>query len=121
MSASMNWSPWNSITGRPNCRRSRAKVTAASKAVWAKPTEHAAIPSRPESRAASAIVKPWPSSPTRLSAGTSHPTKISSRIGEACQPIFSSGLPNSNPAQPFSTANAEIPFGPSPPVRAMTR
>ena len=109
------------MTGRPNCRRSLANPTAASKAAWASPTEQAAIPRRPESKAARAMANPCPSSPTRFSAGTAQPSKISSRIGEACQPIFSSRLPNEKPSQPFSTANALIPFGPSGPVRAMTR
>jgi hypothetical protein len=41
-------------------------------------------------------------------------------MGEACQPIFSSRLPNSNPSHPRSTAKAEMPFGPAS-VLAMTR
>ena len=35
MSASMNWSPWKSAIGRPNCRRSPAYATAASSAACA--------------------------------------------------------------------------------------
>ncbi|HKX25217.1 MAG TPA: acyl-CoA dehydrogenase family protein, partial [Actinomycetota bacterium] len=88
-------------------------------AARASPTEQAAIPSRPASRAARATVNPWPSSPTRLSPGTRHPSNRSSRIGEACHPILASSFPNSNPGQPFSTANAEMPLGEVSPVRAM--
>ncbi len=121
MSASMNCSAWFSMTGRPNCSRSRVNATEASRAAWARPTEQAAMPSRPPSSAARATLKPMPSSPTRFAAGTRHPSNRSSRMGEACQPILSSTLPNSNPSQPFSTTNAEIPAGVSSPVRAMTR
>ena len=57
--------PWNWATGVPNCFRSRANASAASSAACAKPTEHAAIPSRPPSSASIAIRKPTPSSPMR--------------------------------------------------------
>ena len=47
--------PWNSAIGWPNCSRCERIVEAQSSAAWASPVAQAAMPSRPESRAASAI------------------------------------------------------------------
>ncbi len=70
MSASRNWMPWNSAIGCPNCCLSFAYDAATSSAACARPVAHAAMPSRPESRADKAIRIPSPSSPIRFERGT---------------------------------------------------
>lgn len=67
-----------------------------------------------------AILKPSPSAPRRFSTETRTLSSITARVGWACQPIFFSLAPKVSPGASFSTTNAEIPFGPSSPVRAMT-
>ena len=77
--------------------------------------------SRPPSSPAMAILKPSPSAPTRLAAGTRTPSMITWRVGWACQPIFFSLAPKLRPGVPLSTMKAEMPLAPPSPVRAMTR
>src|SRR6201993_4961169 len=70
-----------------------------------------------------AMPKPAPSPsapPSIASAGTRTPSRITCAVGWACQPIFSSWAPKLSPSVPFSTTKAEMPRGPSPPVRAIT-
>src|SRR4029450_4441533 len=50
MSASVNWTAWNSAIGLPNCRRSFAYWKARSYAPCARPTPMAATDIRPPSR-----------------------------------------------------------------------
>ena len=77
--------------------------------------------SRPPSSPIIAILKPSPSAPSRFATGTRQSSKITIAVGCEFQPSFFSGLPNDNPAAPFSTTRHEMPPGPSPPVRTMTR
>ena len=70
-----------------------------------------------------AMPKPVPSPsapPSIASAGTRTPSKITCAVGWAFQPIFCSSAPKLSPGVSFSTTNAEMPRGPSPPVRAIT-
>jgi hypothetical protein len=67
-------------------------------------------PMRPLSRILSVSKKPWSISPRRCSSGTSHSSKTSSVVSEACRPIFSMRLPVRKPAVPRSTMNAVRPF-----------
>ena len=76
---------------------------------------------RPPSSPLMANLKPWPSSPTRLAAGTLQLSKITCRVGCAFQPIFFSSAPKERPGVSFITANAETPLAPSSPVRANTK
>ena len=65
---------------------------------------------------------PSPSVPPSIaSAGTRAPSRMTCRVGWAFQPIFCSSAPKLNPGVSLSTRNAEMPRGPSPPVRAMIR
>ena len=65
--------------------------------------------------------EPSPSVPRRLSAGVSQASSWTWAVGCAFQPIFFSWAPKERPGEGASTRKAEMPFGPSPPVRAMTR
>ena len=76
---------------------------------------------RPPSSPLMANLKPWPSSPMRLAAGTLQFSKITCRVGWAFQPIFFSFAPKERPGVSFITANAETPPAPSSPVRANTK
>ncbi len=78
------------------------------------------MPSRPPFRPLIAIRKPSPASPSSRSAGTRTPSSTTWRVGWAFHPIFFSFGPNDSPGSSRSTRNAEIPRGPSPPVRAST-
>ena len=69
MSASMNWTPWKSATGLPNCLRSLTYPAAKSSAPWAMPTAWAAMVTRVWSRVCIAVAKPVPSAPIIRSAG----------------------------------------------------
>ena len=117
MSASMNATPWKSPIGRPNCSRSLAYAVAASSAACASPVAAAAIPSRPESRAAIAMAMPWPSSPTRRSASTGVPLKTTCRTVSQARPILRSGGANSIPAASAGTTKQDSPRLPSSEVR----
>ena len=77
------------------------------------PSACAAMPGRDLSSTFIAILKPSPSSPSRLAAGTSQSAKISSTVGEPRMPIFFSSLPTVNPGVPFSTTNALTPREPA--------
>ncbi len=67
-----------------------------------------------------AILKPWPSSPTRLATGTRQSSKLTMAVGWEFQPILRSWAPKPRPGVPFSTTRVEIPPGPPSPVRTMT-
>ena len=75
--------------------------------------------SRPPSSPAIAILKPCPSLPIRLPAGTRQFSNITIAVGCDFQPSFFSGAPNDSPGVPFSTTMQEMPFGPASPVRTM--
>ena len=68
-----------------------------------------------------ANLKPCPSAPIRLAAGTLQLSKTTWAVGWAFQPIFFSSAPKERPGVPFITAKAETPPGPSSPVRANTK
>ena len=57
-----------------------------------------------------AISKPWPSSPTRFSAGTSTFSKKSSPVEPAQMPSLFSVSAVESPDIPFSRMNAEMPL-----------
>ncbi len=117
MSASRNDIPWKSISTRPNCRRSIAQPSATSSAFCAIPTAQAAIPSRPPSRAARAILKPWPSSPISRSAPIRASSKRICAVVDALNPILRSGSAAETPSVVPSTSRQEIPREPSSDVR----
>ena len=73
------------------------------------PTAWAAMPMRPPSSVASAILNPWPSSPMRCAAGTRHSSNTSSAVSEARMPSLSSVLLTVKPGVPFSTTKAVMP------------
>ena len=52
------------------------------------PSAWAAMPIRPPSSVASAILKPVPSSPSIWLAATRWPSKASSTVEEVCRPSF---------------------------------
>ena len=56
---------------------------------------------------------PTPGAPIRWSPGTRQPSKISSRVSVASQPIFPRLRPSRNPGVPRSTMNAEYSRPPS--------
>src|SRR3954465_1243530 len=98
MSASRNDTPWNSPMGRPNCWRSRLYDAARSSAAWASPVAAAAMPSRPESSAESAMDMPCPGLPTIRPASPSAPSKLTWRTVSQERPILRSGAPNEMPS-----------------------
>ena len=65
------------------------------------------------------ILKPWPSSPIRFSAGTRHSSKCSVAVSDAHQPIFFN-LVRDSPGVSPSIKSMLTPPGPSPPVRTAT-
>ena len=67
-----------------------------------------------------AILKPWPSGPSRLATGTRQFSKITAAVGWLFQPSFCSCLPNDRPGVPLSTTSVETPPAPGPPVRSIT-
>ena len=66
----------------------------------------AARPSRPELRISSAILNPWPTSPSRSSTGTRTLSNVTVRVSLALIPIFCSGWPSEMPGACASTMNA---------------
>ena len=118
ISASRNWSPWNSAIAVPNWCRSRAYAIAQSKAAWASPVAQAAMPSRPESNADRAIRIPSPSSPIRRSASNGTASRYIAAVGEAVRPILCSGLPKLTPGASAGTWKQLIPWVRSRLVRA---
>ena len=69
--------------------------------------------SRPPSSPAIAILKPWPSAPSRLATGTRQFSNITMAVGCDFQPSFFSCAPNDRPGVPFSTTKQEMPRGPA--------
>src|SRR5436309_188745 len=119
MSATFHWIAWNSAIFWPNACRSLAYFVDSSRARWAIPRACAAIPIRPPSRVAIAIVKPLCRSPSRLSLGIRQPSKPRVTVSLARIPILSSFFRTEKPFASVGTTNAEIScfFGP---VRAYT-
>ena len=78
---------------------------------------------RPPLRPFIAMANPVPSPstpPSRFSPGIRAPSKITWAVGCAFHPILASLAPKLTPGVSFSTMNAEMPRGPSAPVRAIT-
>ncbi len=67
-----------------------------------------------------AILKPSPSAPKRLTAGTRASSKITMAVGWLFQPSFFSCAPKESPGVSLGTTRVEIPFGPAFPLRHMT-
>ena len=109
MSASWKAMPWKLAIAWPNCFRVAAYFTASSYAPSAMPNDSAAIPTRPESSVRMKFENPFPSSPSRFSAGTSTSSKISSRVSEARHPSLSSFFPERNPGIAGSDASCPMP------------
>ena len=59
-----------------------------------------------------AMIKPWPSLPSRFSFGTLQSSNINSHVADARIPILSSFLPMVKPSIPSSTMNADAPLPP---------
>ena len=76
--------------GLPKALRSFMYPAASSMAPWAMPTAWAPMAGRLRSRVCMAMVKPMPSSPTRLAAGTRTSSKTTSAVGLPRRPILSS-------------------------------
>ena len=68
--------------------------------------------SRPPSSPAIAILKPEPSSPSRLPTGTRTSSNVTARVGWAFQPILRSLAPNEMPGVSPGTIKAEMPRRP---------
>ncbi len=77
------------------------------------PRAPAATVKRPWSSEYIAISKPCPSSPIRLSSGTSQFSKKSSPVEPAQMPSLCSMSVAENPGVPFSTTKAEMPLCPA--------
>ena len=77
------------------------------------PNACAAIPIRPPSRVASAILNPSPSLPSRFPTGTFTLLKKSVQVEEARIPIVCSLFPLVSPALSASTRIALIPLWPA--------
>src|SRR6266511_4003441 len=90
MSASFHWIAWNSAIFCPNASRSLAYFSDSSSARWAMPSAWAAMPIRPPSRVAIAIVKPLFISPSKLSFGIRMSSNPSKAVSLARIPILSS-------------------------------
>ena len=73
------------------------------------PSPSAPVAGRVMSSVRMASLKPSPSAPRRLAAGTAQSLKCSATVGEARMPIFLSFLPTEKPGVPFSTRNAVTP------------
>ncbi len=86
ISARSSWTSWNDAIERPNCCRSRAYASDASRHPWAIPTQPAASEIRPLSSAESATFMPSPSPASTFSAGTRTPSSVSSPVSCARSP-----------------------------------
>ena len=73
MSAIRSCTSWNDAIGLPNCVRSVAYATDASRQPCTIPTQPEATARRPLSRVPIAILKPCPTSPRRAASGTRTP------------------------------------------------
>src|SRR5256885_98658 len=106
----MSWTNWYLPIGCPNVSRSRAYSTDRSRHARITPQAPAATVKRPWSSAYMAISNPWPSSPTRFSAGTSTFSKKSSPVDPAQMPSLCSVSRVVTPGHARSTTNAEMPL-----------
>src|SRR6266540_3934611 len=106
----MSWTNWYLPIGCPHVSRSRAYSTDRSRQARITPHAPAATVKRPWSSPYMAISNPWPSSPTRFSAGTSTFSKKSSPVEPAQTPSLCSVSVALNPGMPFSSRKAEIPL-----------
>ncbi len=66
----------------------------------------AARPSRPEFSTSSAILNPWPTSPSRSAAGTFTLSNETDRVSLALMPILASIFPSETPGAWASTMKA---------------
>ena len=82
-------------------------------AARAMPTAWAAMPIRPPSRLASAILSPCPSSPSRWLAGTRISSNAMAQVSDACWPSLFSTLATTKPGVSVGTMKAEMPFLPA--------
>ena len=106
----MSWTNWYLPIGCPNVSRSRAYSTDRSRHARTTPHAPAATVNRPWSSPYIAISKPWPSSPTRFSAGTSTFSKKSSPVEPAQTPSLCSVSRVVTPGHSRSTMKAEMPL-----------
>src|SRR5436305_1432006 len=117
ISAIMSWTNWYLPIGCPKVSRSRAYSTDRSRQARVTPHAPAATVNRPWSRPYIAISKPWPSSPTRFSAGTATFSKAASPRSISSQE--SASATKSRPAPPYSSG-ITIPRSPSSAIPSIT-
>ena len=98
--------------GTPNWTRSFEYSVANSNAARAIPTAIADTPGRVRSRVIIASLKPWFSSPSRCSAGTSVSLKLIAAVFDARSPILSSCL-STVTVSSRGTRKAEMPRWPA--------
>ncbi len=113
MSAIMNATAWCMAIGTPNWTRSFEYSEANSKAARAIPTAIAETAGRVRSRVVIASLKPWFSSPSMFSAGTSTSSKEIVAVFEARWPSLSSFLSTVTPSASRSTTKAVMPRWPA--------
>ena len=113
MSAIMKATAWCMAIGTPNWTRSFEYSEANSNAARAIPTASARDAGRVRSSVVIASLKPWFSSPSRFSAGTSTSLKVIVAVFEARCPSLSSFLSTVTVSSLRSTTNAEIPRWPA--------
>ena len=109
MSATRKLTPWFIAIAWPNWTRSFEYSTACSKAARATPTAPAAVPGRVRSSVCIAILKPCPSSPSRLEAGTFTSWKASAEVSVARWPILSRCFSTTTPSVSVGTMKAVSP------------
>jgi hypothetical protein len=82
------------------CSQGRHTSAARRQAYTNTPSQPACLVPRRHSRAAMAILKPCPSPPTMLAAGTRTLSRLTAAVGWLRQPILSSSLPKLRPGVP---------------------
>src|SRR5450759_2897235 len=112
MSTSIHWIACRLAIGSPKVTRVLACSVESAMSFSMAPSAQAAMVRRRWSSTVIAILNPSPSRPSRFSRGTSQSSNTSSTVCEPRKPIFFSIVPTDTPGKPFSTANAEMPFGP---------
>src|SRR5881392_2131318 len=108
MSASFHWIAWKSAIFWPKASLSLAYLVDSSRARCAIPRAWAAMPIRPPSSVAIAMLNPLWSSPSRFSFGIFMPSKPSETVSLARIPILSSFLRTEKPSASVGMMNAEI-------------